>query len=81
MIRALNRRGVSILLFAKSRPTMTANIVKRADRRSLIFGNDEAFPSYFRKEIVAGVGELTLMTDQHPFGRKYLLRLFSKNLW
>ena len=55
VIRALNRCGVSILLFAKSRPAVTANVVKGADRRSLIFRDDQAFAGYFRKEIVAQV--------------------------
>ena len=80
VIRALNRCGVSILFFAKSRPAVTTNVVKRADRRSLILGNDDAFPGYFRKEIVAGFSELALMADQHPIGREYLLQLSGKNL-
>src|SRR6266576_3745471 len=79
VIRALNRCGVSILLFAKSRPAVTANVVKAADRRSLIFRDDQAFAGYFRKEIVARIGELALMSDQHPICREYLLQLFSKN--
>ena len=80
VIRALNRCGVSILLFAKSRPAVTANVVKPADRRSLIFRDDQAFAGYFRKKIVAGFGELALMAYRHPLGREYLLQLFSKNL-
>jgi hypothetical protein len=71
---------MSILLFAKLRPAVTANVVKGADRRALIFRDDQAFAGYFRKEIVAGFAELALMTHQHPVGREYLLQLFSKNL-
>ena len=73
VIRALNRCGMSILLFAKSRPTVTANVVKGADRRSLIFRDDQAFAGYFRKEIVAEFSELALMAHQYPIGREYLL--------
>src|SRR5262249_12940482 len=80
VIRALNCGGVAILLFAKSRPTVTAHIVKRADRRSLILRDDQALAGYFRKEIVAEFGQLALMAHQHPIGREYLLQLFSKNL-
>src|SRR5262249_6208659 len=69
VIRALNRCGMSILLFAKSRPAVTADVVKGSDRRSLIFGDDQTFAGYFPKEIVAGFGELALMADQHPIGR------------
>src|SRR4030095_10049289 len=80
VIRALNRCGVTILLFAKSRPAVTANVVERADRRSLILPDDQTFAGYFRKEIVARFGELALMADQNPPRREYLLQLFSKNL-
>src|SRR6476646_2536686 len=80
MIGALNRCGVSVLLFAKSRPAVTANVIKDADRRSLILRDDQAFACYFCKEIVARFGKLALMADQHPIGREYLLQLFSKNL-
>ena len=71
---------MSVLLFAKSRPAVTANVVKSADRRSLIFRDDQAFAGYVRKEIVAGFSELALMAHQYPIGREYLLQLFSKNL-
>ena len=80
VVGTLNRRRMSILFFAKSRPAVTANVVKGADRRSLIFRDDQAFAGYFRKKIIAGFSELALMADQHPIGREYLLQLFSKNL-
>src|SRR5262245_1453007 len=70
---------MSILLFAKSRPAVTANVVKSANRRSLILRDDHTFAGYFRKEIVARFGELVLVADQHPIGCEYLLQLFSKN--
>jgi hypothetical protein len=54
---------MSILLFAKSRAAMAANVVKGADRRSLIFRDDQAFTGYFSKEIIAGLGELALVAD------------------
>src|SRR5207244_6843345 len=79
-IRALNRCGVSVLIFAKSRAAVATNIVKAADRRSLIFRDDQAFAGYFRKEIVSGFSELALMAHQYPIGREYLLQLLSKNL-
>ena len=78
MIWALNRCGVSVLLFTKSCPAVTANVVKGADCRSLIFRDDQAFTGYFGKEIVARFGELALMADQHPIGREYLPQLFNK---
>src|SRR4029078_5311867 len=70
VIGTLNRCGVTILLFAKAGSTVTTNVVKGADRRSLIFHHDEAFAGYVRKEVVAGFGELGLMTDQHPIARE-----------
>jgi hypothetical protein len=81
VIRALNRCGVPTSFFAKSRAAVAAHVVKGADRRSLIFRDDQAFAGHFRKKIVAGFGELGLMPDQHPLPREYLLQLFGKNLW
>jgi len=68
------------LFFAESRSAVAANVVKGADRGSLIFRDDQTFTGYLRKEIVAGLGELALMPYQHPIGREYLLQLYSKNL-
>ena len=80
VIRTLNCGGMAALIFPEPRSAMTANVVKGADRRSLIFHDDQAFAGYVRKEIVAGFSELALMAHQYPIGREYLLQLFSKNL-
>ena len=71
---------MTTLFFAKSRTAMTANVVKRADRRSLILRDDQAFAIYFGEEIIARVWELGLMTDQHPVRRENLLQLSREKL-
>jgi hypothetical protein len=46
----------------------------------LIFRDDQTFPGYVRKEIIAWLGKLALVADEHPIAREYLLQLFSKNV-
>jgi hypothetical protein len=71
---------MSGLIFPESRPAMTANIVKGADRRSLIPYDDQIFTGYFRDEIITGSFDLVLMPNQHPLRGKNLFLLIRKNI-
>src|SRR5260370_28913187 len=75
---------------AKSGDTMTRNMVKPANCRSLITcravvgrrwaNNHQRFIRDLRDKIISGFSDLALMPNQHPLPQKNLLLLLRKNL-
>src|SRR5213595_1128604 len=70
---------MSVLVPAQPRSPMTTDIVKTTHSTVFIAQNDQTFASHFMDEIIAIFGDLTLVSDQHPFLRENLFLLLGKN--
>src|SRR5437773_10686304 len=71
---------MSVLVPAQPRSPMTTDIVKTTHSPVFIAQNDQTFAGHFLDEIIATFGDLTLVSDQHPFLRENLFLLLGKNL-
>src|SRR5207248_4043633 len=66
MIRTLNRGCVSARVFFQTGPAMTTDIVKSSNFGFRISNYNEALSRHLNHEVVAGVGDLTLMSYKQP---------------
>src|SRR5437879_5846028 len=81
VIGAANRLSEVVgLLLAEPSSVVSADIVESTNIALLIAQNDQTFTRHLLHEIIAGLGELTLMPYAEPLSGKNVLLFFRENL-